>query len=64
MRGGAEYGESWHRAGMLEKKQNVFDDFIAVAEQLIKDSYTSPSKLESAAARTAAFSWSGPGAAP
>jgi len=45
MRGGAEYGESWHRAGMLEKKQNVFDDFIAVAEQLIKDGYTSPSKL-------------------
>jgi prolyl oligopeptidase len=45
MRGGAEYGESWHRAGMLEKKQNVFDDFIAVAEQLIKDKYTSPSML-------------------
>ena len=45
MRGGAEYGESWHRAGMLEKKQNVFDDFIAVAEHLVKEKYTSPSKL-------------------
>jgi prolyl oligopeptidase len=45
LRGGAEYGEAWHQAGMLEKKQNVFDDFIAVAEQLVKDKYTSPARL-------------------
>ncbi|MBI3624549.1 MAG: S9 family peptidase, partial [Candidatus Rokubacteria bacterium] len=45
LRGGAEYGESWHRAGMLDRKQNVFDDFIAAAEWLIRNSYTSPERL-------------------
>ncbi|MBI1968170.1 MAG: S9 family peptidase [Gemmatimonadetes bacterium] len=45
LRGGAEYGEEWHQAGMLDKKQNVFDDFIAAAEHLIRENYTAPAKL-------------------
>jgi prolyl oligopeptidase len=45
LRGGGEYGEEWHRAGMLHRKQNVFDDFIAAAEYLQKSGYTRPDRL-------------------
>ncbi len=45
LRGGGEFGESWHKAGMREKKQNVFDDFLGAAEWLVAEKYTEASKL-------------------
>ncbi|HSL42261.1 MAG TPA: prolyl oligopeptidase family serine peptidase [Anaerolineales bacterium] len=45
LRGGGEYGEEWHKAGNLTKKQNVFDDFIACAEYLVESKYTTPQRL-------------------
>ena len=45
LRGGGEYGEEWHRGGMLERKQNVFDDFIAAAEALVSEGYARPGHI-------------------
>lgn len=45
LRGGGEFGEEWHKAGTQERKQNVFDDFIAAAEYLIHEGYTNPHRL-------------------
>lgn len=54
LRGGGEFGEEWHKAGMKNKKQNVFDDFIAAGKWLTKNKYTNPTKL-------ALFGWSNGG---
>ena len=45
LRGGNEFGERWHRDGMLDRKQNVFDDFIAAGDWLVREGYTSPDRL-------------------
>ncbi len=45
LRGGGEYGEAWHEAGMFDRKQNVFDDFIGAAEWLVSSGYSSPHRI-------------------
>ena len=57
LRGGGEYGTAWHEAGIREKKQNVFDDFIAAAEYLVRERYTCPARLGISGGVTAGCSW-------
>ena len=56
VRGGSEYGETWHEQAMFRAKQNMFDDMVAAAEWLIAEKYTKPAKLASKAAATAGSS--------
>ena len=53
---GGEYGHAWNEAGLLEKKQNVFDGFVAAAEYLVREGYASPRRSASSAARTEGYS--------